>query len=143
MFIGQYEHSVDQKGRAAVPAEFRRHLVDGSIITKGLDGCLFLFPKNKWQSLAKNIGELPISKSAARLYARLILANASEVEFDNQGRILIPAYLRGYATIKTKIIFTGVYDRIEIWDKQSWKKLSEKTDKSVGEIVEQLSELGV
>jgi len=143
MFIGQYEHSVDAKGRLAVPAKFRKALSTGAVITKGLDGCLFVFAREKWQRMAESIGKLPVSKSSARLYARLILASAAEAEFDNQGRVILPAYLREYAKLTKLAIVTGLYDRVEIWSKANWKKISEKVDKEAGEIVEELSDLGV
>ena len=140
MFIGQYEHSVDQKGRLAIPSKFRKNLSDGAVVTKGLDGCLFLFSRAKWQEMAENIGQLPETKSSARLYSRLILAGASEAEFDNQGRVLIPAYLRKYAGVKSSVVVAGVYDRIEIWSKAVWDKYIEKNEKEAAEIVESLSE---
>lgn len=143
MFIGQYEHSVDAKGRLAIPAKFRQALKTGAVITKGLDGCLFVFAREKWQRMAESIGKLPVSKSSARFYARLILASASDAEFDNQGRIVLPAYLREYAKLTRSAIVTGLYDRVEIWSKTNWGKVSEKVDKEAGKIVEELSDLGV
>jgi MraZ protein len=143
MFIGQYEHSVDQKGRFAIPSKFRKDLGSGAVITKGLDGCLFLFTSAKWRKMAEGIGKLPVAKASARQYARLILSSASEVEFDSQGRILIPQFLREYSGISSKAIVTGLYDRIEVWDKASWKAVTKKIDKQAGEIAEELSELGI
>lgn len=140
MFIGQYEHAVDQKGRVAIPAKFRKDLEKGSIITKGLDGCLFIFPKDKWRALAESVGKLPVNKSAGRVYARMLLANAVEVEFDNQGRALIPSFLREYAKITFKVVFAGVYDRVEIWSNKSWQEMTKNSDKDAGAIVEQLTE---
>ncbi|MCX6809335.1 MAG: division/cell wall cluster transcriptional repressor MraZ [Candidatus Berkelbacteria bacterium] len=143
MFIGQYEHAIDEKGRVAVPAKFRKFIKNEAVITKGLDGCLFLFTAEKWQKMAQSIGQLPVSKSSARLYARLILAGASDVEFDKQGRIILPTYLRKYAGIKRQVIITGLYDRIEIWDKKSWVKQISQVEGEAGEIAEDLSELGI
>jgi len=143
MFIGQYEHSVDAKGRLAVPAKFRRTLTPNAVITKGLDGCLFVFTKERWQKMAESIGQLPYTKSSARTYARLILASASEAEFDKQGRILIPGYLRKYACLKSEAVVAGLYDRVEIWSRESWNKEIMKVDKEAGKVVEDLSELSV
>lgn len=143
MFIGQFEHSIDEKNRIAIPSKFREAFRGEVIVTKGLDGCLFLFPKAKWEQMATGIGQLPTTKSSARLYARLLLASASREDFDNQGRVVIPAFLRDYANLKGKVVITGLYDRVEIWDKNAWKQVEEKVDKDAGKIAEELSELGV
>lgn len=143
MFIGQFEHSVDQKGRIAIPSKFRKLLSEGAVITKGLDSCLFLFPKEKWLKLAKDIGQLPETKSSARVYSRLILAGASEAEFDRQGRILVPSYLRKYAKIKSPVIIAGIYDRVEIWSSIAWEKYLEKNEAKATEIVENLSDVEI
>jgi len=140
MFTGQYEHAVDQKGRVAVPVRFREKLEKGSVVTKGLDGCLFVFPKSKWESLAKSVGQLPVNKASVRLYSRMLLANAVEIEFDNQGRILIPIFLRKFALINSKVIFAGIFDRVEIWSKHSWDEMTKSSDKDAGKIVEELSD---
>ncbi len=143
MFIGQFDHAIDEKGRLAVPAKFRRQLIGGAILTKGLDGCLFLFPKVKWQKMAENIGQLPVSKSSGRLYARLMLAGAAEAEFDKQGRIILPAYLRTYAGLGRQAVTIGLYDRVEIWNKAKWSKMIGKVENEAGRIAEELSDLGV
>lgn len=143
MFTGQYEHSLDEKNRIAIPSKLRASFKEGVVITKGLDGCLFLFTKNKWQKMATSIGQLPTTKSSARLYARLLLASAVETNFDKQGRIIIPAYLAEYANISLKGVIIGLYDRVEIWDKKKWDTLSQKVDKEAGKIAEELSELGI
>jgi len=141
MFIGQYEHSVDEKGRVAIPSKFRNTFKDGAVVTKGLDGCLFIFAKERWHKMAKSIGELPYTKSSARVFARLVLASAVEVEFDNQGRILVAGYLREYASLKKQAVIAGLYDRVEVWSKESWKKEMSKIDKEAGKVVEDLSEM--
>lgn len=143
MFTGQHEHSIDDKSRLAIPSRFRRALEGGAFITKGLDGCLFLFAKAKWQKMAQSIGELPLSKSSARLYARLILAGAEEVEFDKQGRIIIPQYLKKYAKLSKNTMVIGIYDRVEVWSKENWEKMISKVEDQAGKIAEELSELGV
>jgi len=143
MFIGQYEHAIDAKGRLAVPAKFRKAITQGAVITKGLDGCIFVFEAVKWRKMAQGISELPLTRTSARLYARLILAGATDVEFDKQGRIVLPSYLREYAKLKTNAIVVGVYDRVEIWNKSAWVKAIAKVEDRAGEIAEELSDLGV
>ncbi len=143
MFIGEYTHSLDTKGRVALPAKFRPKLGDGAIIARGLDHCLFVFTKESWEKLTAKIAGMSFMKSDSRAFARLMLAGATEVEFDNQGRILIPEYLRVYASIKKQAIFAGLYDRIEIWDEANWKSYKSKTEASSDDIAEKLGELGI
>jgi len=143
MFIGQFEHSIDAKNRIAIPSKYRRIFEGEVIITKGLDGCLFLFTKEKWEKMASGIGQLPTTKSSARLYARLVLASATEEKFDKQGRVVIQGFLKKYAQLKEKVVITGLYDRVEIWDKKVWRETVEKADQNAGKVVEELSELGI
>lgn len=143
MFIGEYTHSLDTKGRVALPAKFRPKLGDGAIIARGLDHCLFVFTKESWEKLTAKIAGMSFMKSDSRAFARLMLAGASEVEFDNQGRILIPEYLRTYASLKKQAIFAGLYDRIEIWDAANWQSYKSKTEASSDDIAEKLGELGI
>lgn len=143
MFIGEYQHNIDQKGRLAVPAKFRKELAKGAVVTKGLDNCLFLYPKNEWQKLADKLSALPISKANTRAFSRLMLAGAMDVEVDRQGRMLIPDYLRRYAGLKKKSIIAGLYNRLEIWDEVKWNKYKQGTETKSGDIAEALGELGV
>ena len=143
MFIGEYNHNLDEKGRLAVPVKFRNDLKKGAVVTKGLDGCLFLYTMDEWKILAEKLSKLPISQSGTRAFARLMLAGAMDVQVDKQGRIIIPDYLRKYAGMKKKIIVSGLYNRLEIWDENSWEKYKEKTEKESEDIAEKLGELGV
>lgn len=143
MFIGQYEHSIDEKGRLAFPAKFRKDLQAGAVVTKGLDGCLFVFPKAKFKQMADSISRLPYTKSAARLYSRLILSNAGEIEFDKQGRVHIPPYLKSHAKLKKTAVICGLYDRIEIWSDKNWEEVSKKVSQEAGEVVEELSAIEI
>lgn len=143
MFIGEYQHSLDQKGRLAVPVKFRAALKKGAVVTKGLDNCLFLYPKSEWQKLAKKLVNLPINKANTRAFSRLMLAGAMEVEFDKQGRIMLPDYLRKYAGLSKKSIIAGLYNRLEIWNEAAWEKYKNSTEKDSGDIAEALGELGV
>lgn len=143
MFIGEYQHNLDDKGRLAVPVKFRKDLAKGVVITRGLDNCLFLYPQSQWEKLATKLSALPISQTNSRAFARLMLAGAMDVELDRQGRVIIPDYLRKYAGIKKKTILAGLYDRIEIWDEEKWEVYKANTEKNGNEIAEALGELGV
>jgi len=142
MFIGEYNHNLDNKGRLAVPVKFRDDLKKGAVVTKGLDGCLFLYTMSEWKILAEKLSKLPISQSNTRAFARLMLAGAMDVQVDKQGRMVLPDYLRKYATLKKKIIINGLYNRLEIWDENNWEKYKDKTEKESGDIAEKLGELG-
>lgn len=143
MFIGEYRHNLDSKGRIAVPIKFRQHLVGGGIVTHGLDKCLFLFTKNEWDALAKKLIALPIAQANSRALVRLMLAGAMEAELDTQGRILIPDYLRKYAGLRKEAIVAGLYNRFEIWDAETWTNYRSRTEASSEEIAEKLGELGI
>lgn len=143
MFIGEYSHTIDAKGRMAVPAKFRAKLTSGAVVTRGLDNCLFLFSKEEWQKLAEQISASPINKANTRAFGRFMLAGATEAEFDKQGRILLPEYLRVYTGLKKKAIIAGIYNRIEIWEESAWQKYSKQTQKNSAKIAEGLGELGI
>lgn len=143
MFIGEYNHNLDEKGRLAVPAKFRASLKGGAVVTRGIDNCLFLYPKKQWNEMAIKLSRLPVSQSKARAFARLMLAGAMDVDFDNQGRINLPEYLRKFAGLKRKAVIAGLYDRLEIWDESSWGKYKVGAEKDSSSIAESLGELGV
>ncbi|TSC95619.1 MAG: MraZ protein [Parcubacteria group bacterium Athens0714_26] len=143
MFLGEYQHNLDSKGRMAVPAKFRQQLGAGAIITRGLDRCLFVFTMKEWEVLAQKIISLPLTRSDARAFSRLMLAEATDVEVDKQGRVLIPEYLRNYANLKKEAVVTGLYNRFEIWDAESWKQYKSKTESASEDIAEKLGELGI
>lgn len=143
MLLGEYQHSLDVKGRVAIPAKFREKLNAGAIITRGIDNCLFVFANGEWEELAKKLIALPLAQANSRAFVRLMLAGASDVELDNQGRILIPDYLRAYAGLKKEAVIAGLYNRIEIWDKATWKAYKAKTESASEEIAEKLGELGI
>ena len=143
MFIGEYQHNIDPKGRLSVPAKFRKDLAKGAVVTKGLDNCLFLYPKLEWQKLADKLAALPIARANSRAFSRLMLAGAVDVEIDGQGRMLIPDYLRRYAGLKKNTIIAGLYNRLEVWDQALWNKYKAGTETKSGDIAEALGELGV
>ena len=143
MFIGEYQHATDDKGRLAIPAKFRATLGERAIVTRGLDRCLFVFSVADWADLAKKLVALPLAQANSRAFARLMLAGAMEVEMDAQGRILLPEYLRHYASIGKQAVVAGLYNRIEIWNDEAWKKYKEQTESDSDEIAEKLTELGI
>ena len=143
MLIGEYYHTVDTKGRMSLPAKFRQVFKSGAVITRGLDNCLFIYPKQGWQKLADKLAALPISQAKTRAFARLMLAGAMDVLLDKQGRINLPDYLMSYAKLNKKVIVTGLYDRLEIWDENECNKYRQQTEASSSDIAEALGELGV
>lgn len=143
MFIGEYQHTIDEKGRLAIPVKFRSDLSQGAVVTRGLDRCLFLYPLDAWRKLAEKLVKLPISQSKSRAFARLMLAGAMDVSLDRQGRVVLPEYLRGYGKLQKKVVVTGLYDRLEIWDEKAWQQYKATTEKDSNEIAETLGELGV
>lgn len=143
MIIGQYNYNLDPKKRLTIPTKFRSVLSKGAILTRGIDGCLFLYPQKQWDSLAEKLSKLPLSQSNARSFSRVMIAGAMDVKVDSLGRILIPDYLKDYANLDKKVVIAGLYDRIEIWDEERWKKYGDTTDAQVGNIAEGLKELGI
>jgi len=143
MFIGEYNHTLDEKNRLAIPAKFRAVLAKGAVVTRGLDSCLFLYAKTAWQELANKLAKLPISQSNTRAFSRLMLAGAMDVGLDKQGRIILPDYLKQYASLKKKVVITGLMNRLEIWDEEAWGQYKANTEKNSGDIAEALGELGV
>ena len=143
MFIGEYQHNLDDKGRIAIPAKFRKKLSDGAIVTRGLDHCLFVLTKKDWEVLAKKLIALPLAQANSRAFVRLMLAGATDCEVDRQGRILIPEYLRAYAGLDKEAVVAGLYNRIEIWNASAWRTYKEKTESASDEIAEKLAELGI
>ncbi|MCX6798292.1 MAG: division/cell wall cluster transcriptional repressor MraZ [Candidatus Falkowbacteria bacterium] len=143
MFIGEYNHNLDDKGRLAIPAKFRNILKKGAVVTKGLDNCLFLYSKEQFEKIAQKFASLPLSQAKARAFARHMLAGAMEVDFDNQGRITLPEYLRDFSGLKKSIIIAGLYNHLEIWPEAAWKKYKSEAEKNSNAIAEELGDLGV
>ncbi len=143
MLMGEYNHSLDAKGRVILPADFRVELGESFIITKGLDNCLFIYPQSEWEQLSVKLRQLPLAKTEARAFVRFFFAGARQVELDKQGRFLIPATLRQHASLKKDAVLIGVSNRIEIWSKDEWLKYNEEITPSVSAIAETLAELGI
>lgn len=143
MFIGEYEHSVDAKGRVIMPAKLREDIGEKFIVTKGLDGCLFAYSKTEWSNFEEKLKTLPLTNKNARDFVRFFLSGAIECEIDKQGRFLIPNNLRTYAALEKEINIIGVGTRIEIWNRESWKKYSSSENISADEIAENMTMLGI
>lgn len=141
MFIGEFHHTLDDKGRLAVPVKFRAELAAGAVVTRGLDRSLFLYPKVRWSALAEKLAALPIGQADMRAFARLMLAGAMEVDVDKSGRVTIPEYLRTYAGVSKNVVVAGLYDRLEIWDEQAWSEYASKTERDSNDIAERLGSL--
>jgi len=143
MLIGEYKHTIDTKKRLAIPSKFRKALGKRAVITRGLDNCLVLYPMEEWDKMAKKLESLPTSQVDARNFARIMLSGATDTTLDKLGRILIPDYLKNYASFKKNVAILGLSNRIEIWDEGRWQKFKKKTEMVVGDIAEKLKELGV
>ena len=143
MFLGEYTYSIDEKKRLAIPTKFRQALGKKAVVTRGLDQCLFLYSFKEWGVLADKLSKLPLAQADARGFARLMLAGAMEADLDKLGRILVPDYLKDYASMQKKVVVAGVYNRIEIWDEQKWQAYKTRIEKEVGDMAERLKELGI
>ena len=141
MLIGEYEHSLDAKGRLIMPAKLRIDMGEKFIVTKGLDGCLFAFSQSEWLNFEEKLKALPLSDKNARNFVRFFLSGATECEIDKQGRFLIPANLRQAANLDKEAVIIGVGTRLEIWDKTTWEKCDENI--SADEIAENMTMLGI
>lgn len=141
MFIGEYHHQIDEKGRLAIPTKFRQDLAHGAVVTRGLDSSLFLLPLEEWGKLADKIANLPLGQANSRAFARLMLAGAMDVSPDKQGRFVVPEYLRTYAGLQKSVVIVGVNTRLEIWDQSAWEAYCSKTEEDASAIAEQLGGL--
>ncbi len=138
MFIGEYQHAIDNKGRLFIPARFREGLGDKFILTKGLDGCLFVYPPKDWTALEQKMRSLPFTRADARAFMRFFFSGATEGEADKQGRILIPSNLREYAGLERETMIIGVSSRVEIWSRQRWEEYSRAASASAEQIAEKI-----
>jgi MraZ protein len=121
MFLGEYSHTIDEKGRLTFPARFRAELAEGVVVTRGIDQCLFAFPMSEWQKLSQQVSGLPITDPAAREFQRLMFSGAADATLDKQGRVLIPQYLREYAGLNSDAIVAGLNTHMEIWSPEAWQ----------------------
>lgn len=140
MFMGQYNIIIDNKNRLIIPAKYRNKVTNNLVISRGLDGCLSLYPQEKWDDIANKLNKLPTSKKQARAYARALLSSASDVELDNKGRLVIPENLRELADLTKNCLIIGVGDYMEIWDEEKWNIYNQDIDLSFEEIAEGLED---
>jgi MraZ protein len=142
MFLGEYEHAIDDKGRLTIPAKFRAGLAEGVLVTRGLDGCLFVLPPAAREALSEKVANFPLSQASARLFSRMIYSG-TECKLDRQGRILLPPPLREHADIESEVVIIGVNSRLEIWSKKRWQEQTTRMEEESGPIAEQLTTLGI
>jgi MraZ protein len=143
MFIGEYQHTIDNKGRLIIPSKFREDLGVDFIMTKGLDNCLFVYPNKEWKILEEKLRSLPLTNRDARAFVRFFFAGASECTLDKQGRVLVPINLREHANLSKDAVIIGVSTRIEIWSKDEWDKYNDDDSLSYDSIAEKMAELGI
>ena len=141
MFLGEYAHTIDEKGRLTLPAKYRADLAPGVIVTRGLDKCLFIFPVDEWKKLSDKVSALPLTDTQAREFRRLLFSGANDVELDKQGRVLLPQYLREYAGLNGNVIVAGLNTHMEIWAPEAWNAIRDNIDSAAN--VEQWAQLGI
>jgi MraZ protein len=143
VFLGEFSHNLDEKGRLTIPAKFRDELAGGLVVTRGIDRCLSVYPRQVWDGLAEQIAKLPLSQRSARNFGRLIFSGAADFIPDRQGRVLIPQGLRDYAELDSDAIIIGLFDRLEIWNPDNWTSVKANVEDDPESIAEQLQELGI
>ncbi len=143
MFIGEYQHTLDNKGRIIMPSKFREQLGEEFVMTKGLDNCLFVYPKNEWAILEEKLKTLPLTNRDARAFVRFFFSGATECELDKQGRVLVPPNLREHSKLDKDVIVIGVSTRMEIWAKEEWDAYNADDNLSYDSIAEKMAELGI
>lgn len=143
MFIGEYSHTIDEKGRMNVPAKFRRDLTEGVVVTRGLDHCLFVYTRAAWDLMAEKLAALPLGQKKSRDFARLMLAGAWDAQLDSQGRIMMPEYLRTYARLGKHVTVAGIGSRIEIWNEDAWGQYKAQTEADSDNIAEAMGDIGI
>lgn len=142
MLIGEYKHTLDDKKRLSLPVKFRQELGKKIVVTRGLEGCLFVYSQKEWKAIAEQLGNLGMGQSSTRGFARFMLAGASEVDVDSAGRMLIPDFLRDFAELKGKVVFAGVQTRVEIWNERQWDAYTRRIEKEADVLAEQLGGVG-
>lgn len=142
MFIGEYEHNLDDKKRVSLPKAFRTGLGKKIVMTRGLDNCLFVYSRSSWEKVAAKLQDLSFAQADTRGFNRFILSGAAEVEVDSAGRILIPDHQKEFAGLKKSVVFAGVSDRVEVWDSQRWSSYKSQIEKQADSLAEKLGEIG-
>ncbi|MBU9712413.1 division/cell wall cluster transcriptional repressor MraZ [Evansella tamaricis] len=136
MFMGEYHHTIDEKGRMIIPAKFREELGSTFVVTRGMDKCLFVYPEKEWRQLEQKLKSLPFTKKDARAFTRFFFSGATECELDKQGRVNIAQTLRSYAILEKECVVIGVSNRVEIWSKGIWEEYFAESEDSFAEIAE-------
>src|SRR6185436_20117476 len=142
MFIGEYEHTLDEKKRVSLPKQFRAGLGENMVMTRGLDNCLFVYPRKNWEKIAAKLDKLSFAQADTRGFNRFILSGAAEVEVDAAGRILIPDHQKEFAGLGRSVVFAGVSDRVEVWDSEKWKAYKARIMSQADQMSEKLGEIG-
>lgn len=143
MLTGEFNHSIDTKGRLIIPSKFRENLGENFVITKGLDGCLFLYPDSEWKIFEEKLRTLPLTNKDARIFTRFFLGSAVDGGLDKQGRVLISSALRNFANLEKEVVLVGVLDRVEIWDKAKWEENNTAIENNMDDIASRMEELGL
>ena len=143
MLIGEYKHTLDTKKRLSMPSKWRKELGTELVVTRGLDNCLFVYPQTQWQQITQKIGQLPLGQADTRGFNRFFLSGAVEVEVDSVGRILVPDFLKDFASLESKVVLAGIYDRVEIWAENKWEEYKRRIEGQADALAEKLGEVGV
>lgn len=143
MLTGEFNHNIDAKGRLIIPSKFRDILGEDFVITKGLDGCLFLYPGEEWKTFEKKLKALPLTNKSARIFTRFFLGSVTDGGLDKQGRVLISSPLRAFAGLEKEVVLVGMLDRVEIWDKAKWDENNAAVEGDMDNIASQMEELGL
>ena len=140
---GEFNHSIDSKGRLIIPSKLRDSLGEHFVITKGMDGCLFLYPENEWEAFEEKLRTLPLTNKKARDFKRFFLGSAVEGEIDKQGRVLLSSSLRTYANLEKEVVLAGVLDKVEIWSKDAWEDRTAEVEENIEDIASDMEDLGL
>ena len=143
MLTGEFNHSIDSKGRLIIPSKLRDSLGEHFVITKGMDGCLFLYPENEWEAFEEKLRTLPLTNKKAREFKRFFLGSAVEGEIDKQGRVLLSSSLRTYANLEKEVVLAGVLDKVEIWSKEAWDARTTDIEENIEDIASDMEDLGL
>jgi len=142
LLIGEYQHTLDEKKRISLPKNFRAALGRRIVITRGLDNCLFVYSREGWESVARKLQSLSFVQTETRGFARFMLSGAAEIDVDEVGRILIPDHQKEFAGLKKRVVFTGVSDRVEVWDAEAWRVYKRRIDRDAEKLAKKLGEIG-
>ena len=143
MLTGEFNHSIDTKGRLIIPSKLRESLGEHFVITKGMDGCLFLYPENEWESFEEKLRTLPLTNKKARDFKRFFLGSAVSGELDKQGRVSISAALRAHANLEKEVVLAGVLDKVELWSKEAWDARTAEIEENIEDIASDMEDLGL